>query len=89
MAVCEYCDQEMLDGVGCTTTTYDDFKDGAARERLPLGEDRATPEGRCFDCRVPLGALHHPGCDEERCPGCRGQAISCRCSTVLGDEDDD
>lgn len=84
MAVCGYCEQEMLDGVGCTTAVYNDFPDGVTRDRLPLTEDRATPEGRCFDCRVPTGALHHPGCGEERCPRCQRQAISCGCAS---DED--
>lgn len=88
MAVCDFCDQEMLDGVGCTTTSYDDFQDGVTRERLPLTVGRATPEGRCFDCQVPVGALHHPGCGEERCPACRGQAMSCGCAQA-DDEDEE
>lgn len=28
---------------------------------------------------VPRGALHHPGCDMERCPRCGLQSISCDC----------
>lgn len=87
MAVCDYCEQEMADGIGCTDPTYDDFADGVTRERLPLLVERATPEGRCFDCRVPAGALHHPGCGEERCPRCHSQAISCGC-TSDGEGDD-
>ena len=34
---------------------------------------------KCGDCRVPEGALHHFGCDQERCPVCSGQLISCDC----------
>jgi hypothetical protein len=40
------------------------------------------PDGwppNCRDCATPQGALHHPGCDAERCPRCLGQAISCGC----------
>jgi len=33
----------------------------------------------CHDCTTPVGGLHHPGCDAERCPRCLGQAISCGC----------
>jgi len=33
----------------------------------------------CDECAVVRGELHVPGCDLERCPACRGQAISCGC----------
>jgi hypothetical protein len=32
---------------------------------------------RCHDCNVKRGEYHHPGCDEEECPNCRLQMISC------------
>ncbi len=40
--------------------------------------------GRCHDCGIQDGGSHHPGCDAERCPRCKGQLISCGC---LGDDD--
>lgn len=34
----------------------------------------------CGDCAAIRGEFHVPGCDLERCPACRGQAISCGCA---------
>lgn len=86
MSACNYCDQEMTLGASCTLTAYDDFPDGVVRDRLPLTVGRADPSGKCHDCAAPVGGFHHPGCDDERCPKCQGQAISCGCTR---DEDDD
>jgi hypothetical protein len=41
----------------------------------------------CHDCGTPRNKLHHPGCDDERCPRCLHQAISCGCRWE-GDEPD-
>lgn len=74
MAVCRSCQQEMLGYVSCS------------QERLLLidgsyGRRRVGGAGgsHCGDCAAPRGGLHHPGCDMERCPRCRGQLIMCGC----------
>lgn len=71
-AICNACKQEMKPGVSCTLTHYE----GEVQERVvyPLGED-----SNCHDCNTPPGGLHHPGCDMERCPICKGQLITCSC----------
>lgn len=80
-AVCDWCDQEMAPGNGCTLKVYDDFAEAPGdHERIPYDNPRQKPDGHCHDCNVSLGQLHHPGCDMERCPLCKGQAISCYCS---------
>lgn len=34
---------------------------------------------RCPDCNVASGGYHHPGCDNEECPNCHLQLLSCSC----------
>ncbi len=38
-----------------------------------------SSSNRCHDCNTYIGGFHHPGCDNERCPKCHGQLISCGC----------
>jgi hypothetical protein len=73
MALCEACGQPMKRGVGCTDPVYE-YPDGTVLARIPY--EGTQP---CHDCAVPPGTLHHPGCDAEECPRCRGQAIGCDC----------
>lgn len=62
-----------MDNGGCTGH----FKiDGKSFSRIPYDED-----GRCPDCAVKNGEIHHWHCDQERCPKCKGQALCCECES--------
>ena len=77
MAACPFCKGEMTQVDDCRVNRLVKFKNG---QKLPsvkyLGENT---KDRCGDCNVKSGGYHHPGCDMERCPKCKGQIISCSC----------
>jgi hypothetical protein len=83
-AICPACGQEM-GGKSCTVAEYQIA--GQDYARLPYGgphdgwirEEIGELAATCWDCGTPLGALHHPCCDRERCPRCLGQVLSCAC----------
>lgn len=79
MAVCDACSQEMTGRAGCTDPFYE--IGGQVYPRVP------NADHPCHDCLAPPGALHHPGCDAERCPVCLGQSISCPCGREPEQED--
>ncbi len=90
MAICHFCEQEMMSADGCTDAPivirdrpYQPVRYG--RER---GWRRSRDLGRCGDCGILPGQVHHHGCDIEQCPACGRQSISCGCQWA-GDDDDD
>ena len=85
MAACSYCLREMIDEATTTCTVGDvGYPDGTGSKPVVYGQETRfgstyVAEARCHDCNVVPGAFHHPGCDWEECPRCRGQIISCGC----------
>jgi hypothetical protein len=75
MAVCADCRQEMGEADSCSDPLVTLGGRTYARSREHFRE----PDGRCHDCGIAHGGLHHMGCDVERCPVCGGQLISCQC----------
>ena len=79
MAICSDCKQEMTEARTCTFGFIVEGDKWWPRDRYHFGE----LSGRCHDCAIQHGGVHHAGCDVERCPKCGGQLISCDC---WGDE---
>ena len=78
--ICEVCNSKMFDAQGCIETLVR-FPDGKMYERLTdtlCGEHEE--ERNCHDCGCAPGHFHHPGCDNEMCPRCGGQLLSCDCN---------
>ena len=73
MAICEHCFREMRKATSCIELLVE-FPDGTTLDPVPY-----EGENRCPDCNVKPGGFHHPGCDNEKCPKCGGQLISCGC----------
>ena len=74
MASCEDCHREMGLAPSCIEAPRIIARNDYLRVRYPASE-----AGRCHDCNVKPGGVHHGGCEDERCPRCRGQLIMCPC----------
>jgi hypothetical protein len=80
MAICNYCESEMLSTHGCADVPIV-MVDGTTYAPVRYGDEIGWrhPKGSCGDCGVLPGNVHHHGCDLERCPRCLQQAITCGC----------
>jgi len=79
MAVCHWCEQEMTTASSCTVGAF--HLDCRPVGMIAFGAEPGPPtlRLRCGDCGVVRGGHHHPGCDVQRCPLCRGQMMTCGC----------
>jgi len=76
-ATCSACSREKLVATSCTIAEVA-LANGRVLPRVrffPL--DGASLDGRCTDCNVGAGGLHHLGCGLELCPACGQQASIC------------
>jgi hypothetical protein len=81
-ATCEVCQQQMVEGGGFVALMitiggqlYERLRHESEAERacfMEAGVNKplmpVTGGFPCHDCGTAIGALHHPGCDMERCP---------------------
>jgi hypothetical protein len=86
---CLVCNLEMRGSPSCNleilSVRYPLLKDWQVFQRIPHESARDSP---CHDCGVQDAGYHHPGCDNEECPRCHGQLISCGCFYPFEESDD-
>ncbi len=83
MKTCFRCKKEMSRAsvTTCEGYTSVEYSDGEVLEPVPYNpKDLHLPNWfRCPDCNIVPGGKHHANCDQEQCPRCGGQLISCDC----------
>jgi hypothetical protein len=83
MGICIKCGKEMSDPsvMSCEENTSIEYPDGEVLQPVPYDPKQLHAPNwfRCPDCNVVPGGFHHPNCDQECCPKCGGQLISCDC----------
>lgn len=83
MSICLSCRKEIWDPsvTTCEGNAFIEYPDGQALERISYNPKtlHLPTWFRCPDCNVIPGGIHHMNCDQEHCPKCGGQLISCDC----------
>lgn len=78
--VCKFCKKEMNVGQSCIEEPIQ--LNGRKFKQIKYGDEKNYLGGKklpCNDCRVSKGQYHHVGCNNEECPICGNQLISCDC----------
>ena len=83
MSICEICKKEMsgADVSSCVGRSHVEYPDGRMLQVVfyDPGKLQFPKWFRCPDCNVAPGGTHHANCDQEICPRCGGQLVSCDC----------
>ncbi len=83
MGICSRCRKETSDAevMTCEGNLSIEYPDGQVLPGVPYDPRSLHFPGwfRCPDCNVAPGGRHHANCDQEVCPRCGGQLISCSC----------
>ena len=82
--VCEICGKSLELSEGCSTGKI--YINGIMYKRIPVFG--RMKNGRCVDCNARYGMYHHWGCDQEICPACGGQLLSCSCEDIGVEEEE-
>lgn len=89
MEICRSCHKEMSDAsvTTCEGEGVIRYPDGQTLKKIPYNPKALHLPAwfRCPDCNIAPGGNHHFNCDQEECPKCGGQLISCDC---FGDGDE-
>ena len=83
MSICLSCRKEIMNAsvTTCEGNAFIEYPDGQSLKKIPYNPKtlHAPTWFRCPDCNVVPGGIHHMNCDQEQCPKCSGQLISCDC----------
>ena len=76
--ICEICGENLNLSKGCSVSKL--YINGKLYNRIPV--ITRIRNKRCVDCNATVGMYHHWGCDQELCPACGNQLLSCRCDDI-------
>ena len=71
MAICKYCNREMLEHITC----HPKIIIGGKEYKRISARFQDSARNYCGDCSCDITDYHHFGCDMERCPVCNGQML--------------
>ena len=91
MEICLRCKKEMANAsvTTCEENISVEYPDGEVLEPVIYNpKDLHLPNWyRCPDCNIVPGGKHHANCDQEICPKCGGQILSCDCFDTPGEKE--
>lgn len=76
---CEWCGEPVGPAAGCDPGLFPGWCRWGSEPWFTGEHDDFVPLPRCPDCRVGIGAAHHPPCGKAYCSTCDMQALMCDC----------